>query len=96
MEKILLSIFLLSAIVLGMTFVIALPVTTDGFVCPVLGGQAGQHGNSEVIVQPPAGFYSVIGPDVTVPIQATNLDGEGSPVGPFASPGDSNYSPIWG
>lgn len=72
-------------------------VASATFVCPVLGGKAGQHGNSEKqpFVTTGGGFNTVIGPEVIVPVHATNLDGAGSPDGPFASPGDKNYSPIW-
>ena len=73
----------------------AKPVTADGFVCPVLGGKAGVNGKATVIVTPPGGFNTVIGPNVTVPVYATNMNGGGSPGGPFASPGEENYSPIW-
>ena len=74
------------------------PEPTDGFVCPVLGGQAGEaHGNSspDPIVTIPSGAASVIGPDVNVPVHATNSNGAGSPAGPHASPGDANYTAIW-
>jgi hypothetical protein len=71
------------------------PDFTDGFICPVLGGQAGEHGKAVVIEQPPGGFYTVIGPEVHVPVHATNGDGAGSPAGPFVSPGEDGYSPIW-
>jgi len=73
------------------------PVTTDGFVCPVLGGQAGEHGNTEAtpIVGIANGDYTVGGPDVTVPVHATNDDGAGSPGGDHASPGDPSYTAIW-
>ncbi len=72
------------------------PETTTGFICPVLGGHAGENGTSDAFAVPPGGFYTVIGPEVTVPILATNDDGDGSPAGPFASPGDEDYSAIWG
>lgn len=71
---------------------------TDGFVCPVLGGQAGEdHGNSSPDpIKPIAeGDYTVVGPDVTVPVHATNDDGEGRPDGPHDSPGDDSYTAIW-
>lgn len=66
----------------------------DSFVCPVLGGQAGEHGNSGAIHQLPSGEGTVIGPNLKVPMHATNDDGAGSP-GDHVSPGDPNYSPIW-
>ena len=83
-------LFIMSAIVYAEP-----PVKEDGFICPVLGGKAGMNGNSEKIVQPPGGFYSVIGPSVNVPVHATNGDGAGSPAGPFSSPGDTDYTAIW-
>jgi hypothetical protein len=64
------------------------------FVCPVLGGQAGAHGQAEVIATIPSGASSIIGPNVLVPMHSTNLDGVGNP-GDHASPGDAGYSPIW-
>ena len=75
------------------------PVPTEGFVCPVLGGQAGDgQGNSDPdpIVNIPSGADSVIGPDVTVPKHATNDEGESTPAGPHASPGETSYTAIWG
>jgi hypothetical protein len=73
----------------------AAPDIADGFVCPVIktdsvlnspkGGALGDTGD-----------YTIGGPDVSVPIHATNDNGAGVPAGPHASPGDSNYSAIWG
>lgn len=73
------------------------PETTDGFVCPVLGGQAGVNGNGDgqPFVQIFDGDYTLIGPEVTVPIHATNGDGAGAPGGPHSSPGDTDYTAIW-
>ena len=74
------------------------PEKTDGFVCPVLGGQAGeQHGNSNPSKIVPIGpdDYTVPGPVVKVPVHATNDDGSGTPPGPHASPGDTSYTAIW-
>lgn len=68
---------------------------TEGFICPVLGGQAGEHGSADVIITPPGGFNTIIGPNVSVPVFATNDNGEGSSVGPFVSPGDDGYTAIW-
>lgn len=70
------------------------PETVDGFICPVLGGHAGENGNREFTFTG-GGFYTVLGPFVSVPIHATNDNGAGSPGGPFASPGDSSYTAIW-
>ena len=74
------------------------PEPTDGFVCPVLGGQAGgDHGNSspDPIVGIGGGDSSVIGPEVTVPLHATNDNGAGLPGGDHASPGGADYTAIW-
>ena len=70
----------------------------EGFVCPVLGGQAGDpHGNSAPVKIVPiaGGDYTIGGPDVNVPEHATNDEGEGSPGGDHASPGDPGYTAIW-
>ena len=72
-----------------------MPDPAEGFICPVLGGQAGENGNANGITVTP-NFSTVIGPEVVVPSHATNLDGAGSPGGEYASPGDTNYSAIWG
>ena len=58
------------------------PVPVDGFVCPVLGGHAGEgQGKSspDPIVMIPSGSASVLGQNVTVPTLATNDDGAGTP-----------------
>ena len=76
------------------------PDKTDGFVCPVLGGKAGEaHGNSaptKIVGPIGEGDYTIIGPDVSVPIHATNADGNGIPNGSHANPGDTDYTAIWG
>ncbi len=64
------------------------------FVCPVLGGQAGENGNAQKIVQIGEGDYSVLGPNVAVPEHATNDNGAGTPAN-HVSPGEAGYSPIW-
>jgi hypothetical protein len=68
--------------------------TTAGFVCPVL--------STDSVLNSPLGgalgiegYYTIGGPDVTVPVHATNGDGAGSPGGPFSQPGDTNYTAIW-
>lgn len=74
----------------------------DGFVCPVLGGQAGEMGNHNGLTyvnngtDPDGPFYTVSGPDVSVPQQATNgSNGTNSPPGYYESPGEANYTAIW-
>ena len=64
----------------------------DGFVCPVLGGKAGEHGKSQAIFGIYGGDYSVRGGDVSVPAHATNT---GFPSIEHGSPGDLGYTAIW-
>jgi hypothetical protein len=73
----------------------ARPETTDGFVCPVFNdnSQAGAHNPNAVQIA--GGDFTIIGPNVTVPVHATNGNGAGSPGGPHSSPGDSDYTAIW-
>ncbi len=78
------------------------PTIEDGFVCPVLGGKAGMNGMHKGLTfidntSPDADdFYTVIGPEVSVPTQATNgNNGSNKPNGPYASPGDTDYTAIW-
>lgn len=70
------------------------PGTTHGFVCPVLGGQAGVNGSADVFASPAGTYNTVIGPDVTVPVLATNNNGDSTPLSNCLSPGDSDYSAI--
>ncbi len=70
------------------------PETTDGFVCPVLGGAAGVNGQADVFASPAGTYNTIVGPSVTVPLHATNNDGESTPVSNYLSPGDSDYSAI--
>ncbi len=68
--------------------------TVAGFVCPVISTENVLHaknGGSLGI----EGYYTVGGPDVTVPVHATNNNGAGSPGGPFSKPGDTTYTAIW-
>ena len=69
--------------------------TVDGFVCPVIGTDAvlNSENGGELGID---GYYTIGGPDVTVPIHATNGDGAGRPSGPFSAPGDTDYTAIWG
>ena len=78
------------------------PEKVEAFVCPVLGGNAGMNGNSEVLINitdgNPESFYTRVGPDVYVPIHATNrVNGNAGRVHllPHASPGDVGYTAIW-
>lgn len=74
----------------------------EGFVCPVLGGKAGMNGMHKGISYIDNtgygvdSFYTVVGPEVRVPQQATNGgNGVNNPHGPYASPGDEDYTAIW-
>ena len=89
--------------------VMAKPEKVEAFVCPVLGGKAGENGEHKGItfidntLYPVDNFYSNIrgasgkGPHFkSVPIHATNQDGVGGPHGPsYAVPGDTDYTAIW-
>lgn len=65
----------------------------DGFVCPVI--------TTDAVLNSPKGapiadgHYTIGGPDVMVPIHATNGDGAGSPGGAHSKPGDTDYTAIW-
>ena len=87
-------------IAFGLLGVVAMPtaqavVKTDGFVCPVFndGSQAGAKNPNAVLIG--GGDFSVIGPDVSIPINATNGNGAGSPGGAHFVPGDNDYTAIW-
>jgi len=69
--------------------------TVDGFVCPVITTDAVLNSpkGGELGIE---GYYTIGGPDVTVPVGATNGDGDGTPSGPFSQPGDTDYTAIWG
>jgi hypothetical protein len=67
--------------------------TSSGFVCPVI--STDQVLNSPKGSTLSEGNFTISGPDVTVPTNATNGDGTGSPTGAHQSPGDPNYSAIW-
>jgi len=63
-----------------------------GFVCPVISTENVLNAKNGITIN---GAYSILGPEVSVPIGATNGDGAGSPGGTFASPGDTGYTAIW-
>ncbi|MFN2175891.1 MAG: hypothetical protein ACK2U3_08055 [Anaerolineales bacterium] len=100
--KKLLHVLLLTGILSALAVTVAFagpPDKGDGFVCPVLGGQAGEeHGNSDptrITNLGITGDYTIPGPDVYVPTHATNDEGAGIPGGDHASPGDVGYTAIW-
>ncbi len=84
----------LMAIALVPTISLAAPSDkTDGFVCPVISTDAVLHSPKGVAIG--EGDYTIAGPDVSVPVHATNADGAGTPPGPHAAPGDTDYTAIW-
>ena len=65
----------------------------DGFVCPVISTDAVLNSpNGGAIGE---GHYTIGGPDVMVPMHATNGNGAGTPPGPHSQPGDTDYTAIW-
>jgi len=66
----------------------------DGFVCPVITTDAVLNSPKGMAIG--EGHYTIIGPNVAVPIHATNGDGQGTPPGPHSAPGDTDYTAIWG
>ena len=73
-------------------------ICTEGFVCPVLVDPGNAPAHSDAIVTIGEGHYTV-GPSTTahptVPVHATNGNGAGTPPGPHATPGDTDYTAIW-
>lgn len=67
---------------------------TDGFVCPVISTAAVLNSPKGAALGA-TGDYTIGGPDVSVPIHATNGDGAGVPAGPHSAPGDTDYTAIW-
>jgi len=67
--------------------------TVDGFVCPVISTDAVLNSVKGAAIS--GGDYTIGGPDVSVPLFATNAAGEGSPGGAHSGPGDTNYTAIW-
>lgn len=65
----------------------------DGFVCPVISTAGVLHSPNGIQIA--GGDYSIRGPDVSIPLHATNDGGNGSPGGAHASPGDTTYTAIW-
>ena len=69
-------------------------VSGGSFVCPVISTENVTH--SVKSIGPLAeGDYSILGPDVVVPVTATNDNGQGNPGVSYASPGESTYTAIW-
>lgn len=70
-------------------------VTGGAFVCPVIFTDAVLNSPNGAAIG--EGHYTIIGPTLpdSVPMHATNGDGSGTPAGPHAAPGDSDYTAIW-
>ena len=72
----------------------------DGFVCPVIKNDGilhNPHDKAHEIGE--TGYYTVVGPNVSVPKRATNREGAGFPSGDsstFDKPGDIGYTAVWG
>ena len=95
MNKSILGIFFVSLALLSVTFVAAQVEKTDGFVCPVFNSNSAVAEHNPNAVPIANGDYTIVGPEVSVPIHATNGDGTGSPGGAHSSPGDTDYTAIW-
>lgn len=67
--------------------------TVAGFVCPVISTDAVLNSPKGAAIA--GGDYTIVGPNVSVPLLATNADGAGSPGGAHSAPGDTNYTAIW-
>lgn len=65
----------------------------DGFVCPVITTDGVLNSPNGAAIA--GGHYTIIGPDVAVPMHATNGNGAGSPGGSHSQPGDTDYTAIW-
>ncbi len=86
---------LLAALTATAAFAGGPPEKTDGFVCPVFNDGSAVGENNPNAVQIGGGDYTIVGPEVSVPTNATNQDGAGTPGGDHASPGDSDYTAVW-
>jgi hypothetical protein len=96
-KMIFVSLLALSLLAVSMAIgsVAADPVQkTDGFVCPVLGGQAGQNGMHVGVTPIAGGYFTHGGPDVSVPSNVPN-QGFPSQAGSFLIPGEVGYNAIW-
>ncbi|MFH1256631.1 MAG: hypothetical protein V1494_05050 [Candidatus Diapherotrites archaeon] len=67
---------------------------TGGFVCPVISTSAVLNSPKGAALGD-TGDYTIGGPNVMVPVHATNGDGTGVPAGPHSGPGDTDYTAIW-
>lgn len=97
MKKIVFLLLATSLLLLLLSVAVyAAPVEkTNGFVCPVFNSNSAAGEKNPNAVQIGGGDFTIIGPNVSVPLHATNGDGAGSPPGWHAIPGDRDYSAIW-
>ena len=65
----------------------------DGFVCPVISTDSVLNSPKGMAIG--EGHYTIIGPNVSIPLHATNANGAGTPPGPHSQPGDTDYTAIW-
>jgi hypothetical protein len=94
MKKLLiLSLVLASTLLVAGAAKAAAPDRVDGFVCPVISTDNVLHSPKGGAIS--EGFYTIGGPDVSVPEHATNENGAGSPGGEHSDPGDTDYTAIW-
>lgn len=88
------TIFALAlAFALSAAPVLAAVEKTEGFVCPVIKTDAVLNSPKGMAIG--EGHYTIIGPNVSVPVHATNGDGAGTPPGPHSKPGDTDYTAVW-
>jgi hypothetical protein len=74
-------------------FASPIDIAEDAFVCPVITTDAVLNSPKGAAIG--EGHYTIGGPSVVVPEDATNADGEGTPPGPHSQPGDPDYTAIW-
>lgn len=65
----------------------------SGFVCPVITTDGVLNSPKGAAIG--EGHYTIIGPDVAVPVHATNDNGAGTPGGDHLQPGEVGYTAIW-
>ena len=93
-KKLLLVFMALVAVSLFVAPAFAMVDKAEAFVCPVLGGQAGLHGQHNGVTPIAGGYYTHGGPDVSVPTHVPNSGWPGT-AGSFGTPGDEGYTAIW-
>jgi hypothetical protein len=63
------------------------------FVCPVIFTENVTHSPKSGELS--EGHYTIGGPDIYIPVDATNADGDGEPQGDHSAPGDTDYTAVW-